>query len=275
MTDQPESHFNPYIRYWGDFSAPLRPDLHAIQTYGALFQQVQAPALGAQVILLGVTPELALAPWLERASVTAVDHSPAMIAAIWPGDQHNRHALAGDWFNPPVAPASQDVIIGDGVLIFLAYPGEHQQLASSLSSLLRSKGHLIIRAFCSAEQPENPEEIIRRAKNRELKNIHECKLLLLAALQQGKVNLGVELSSVWKFFYEHFTSPQDCAQQTDWSISQIQTIELYKDNPKRYFLATPAEIEAAMAEHFELVTLSAPPTPWACPTPLMCFQKRG
>lgn len=273
MTD-PARHFNPYITFWDDFGPPLRPDLQAIQAYGDLFHATQPSSEVARVMLMGVTPELANATWLAHAQITAIDHSPAMISAIWPGDRHNRRAITGDWFNLPIAPDSQDMVIGDGVLNFLTYPEEHQALSQSLSAVLRPSGHLIIRAFCAHEHTEKPAQILSRAKQREFKNFHEFKLMLLGALQQGHTQNGVALTWAWQVFHEHFPDITDCAAQTGWPIATIRTIELYKENPKRYYLATPAEIETALSTHFKLIRLSDPPTPWSCPTPLMLFQKR-
>jgi SAM-dependent methyltransferase len=270
----PTQHFNPYISFWDDLGPPLRPDRQAIEAYGELFQTVHPSAEGAQVMLMGVTPELANATWLAGAKITAIDHSPDMISAIWPGDRHNRHAVTGDWFHLPMPLCSQDVVIGDGVLNFLTYPAEHQALSLSLSSVLRSGGHLVIRAFCAHEKPETPEQILSRAKRREFKNFHDFKLLLLGALQQGNVQAGVEIASAWHLFQEHFPDMNDCAVQTGWPIQTIRTIDLYKDNTKRYFLATPAEIESALSAHFKRCRLLTPTTPWSCPTPLMLFQKR-
>lgn len=273
MTAQPQ-HFNPYIAFWDDLGPPLRPDLQTIQAYGELFQAVQPSDKDAQVMLMGVTPELANAAWLAHAKMTAIDHSPAMISAIWPGDHHHRQAITGDWFNLPVPPLSQHMVMGDGVLNFLTYPAEHQALSHSLSAVLRPGGHLILRAFCAHEHTENPEQIVHRAKHRKFTSFHDFKLMLLGALQQGDIQTGVALASAWQMFHEHFPNMDDCAAQTGWSIEAIRTIDLYKANTKRYFLATPAEIESVLSTRFKLIHLSAPPTPWSCPTPLMLFQKR-
>ena len=270
----PSGHFNPYITFWDDLGPPLRPDQATVLTYGELFQAAQPSAQGARVMLMGVTPELANATWLAHAMITAIDHSTAMISEVWPGNQLHRQAITGDWFRLPLAPSSQDLVMGDGVLNFLTCPEEHQALSHSLSAVLRQGGHLIIRAFCAQEQMESPEQIVRRAKNLEFTNFHDFKLMLLAALQQGAVQAGVALSSAWQMFHEHFPDMKACATQTGWSLESIRTIDLYKENTKRYFLATPAEIESAMSTDFKLIRLSASPTPWNCPTPLMLFQKR-
>jgi hypothetical protein len=73
-----------------------------------------------------------------------------------------------------------------------------------MASVLRDNGHLIVRAFCPPEPQLSPEDVVRKAENRELSNFHEFKLLLLAALQQGKACTGVELASVWRSFHAHF-----------------------------------------------------------------------
>lgn len=273
MTEQ-QHHFNPYITFWDDFGPPLRPDRPTVQAYGELFQAAQPIADGAQVMLMGVTPELANAPWLSQTQVTAIDHSPAMISTIWPGDRPNRKATTGDWFNLPIRPGSQDVVLGDGVLNFLTYPAEHQALAESLSCILRPGGHLIIRAFCAPQNPESPEQILRRAQRGELKNVHDFKLLLLGALQQGTVETGVELAHAWQVFHAHFPEIQNCITQTGWSIQTIRTLDLYKDNPQRYYLATPAQIETTLSPQFQLSCVMTIPSLWSSPTPLMLFQKR-
>ena len=59
-----------------------------------------------------------MADWLQQSKLTAVDQSAAMIAALWIGDSNNRQAVEGDWFSPPIAPGTQDVVLGDGVLNF-------------------------------------------------------------------------------------------------------------------------------------------------------------
>lgn len=268
------AHFDPYIRLWDDIGPPLRPNPSAIESYGRLFQEATNPRDLTDVLLLGVTPELAQADWLLGANLTALDHSPAMIAAFWEGDTAHRKALQGDWFLPPLAPGSQDVVLGDGVLNFFSYPAQHQQLASSIDRVLRDKGHLIIRAFCSPEPHLHQDEVVRMAKRRELSNFHEFKLLLLAALQEGHVRAGVELASVWQVFHSHFADANDCAQTTGWPINTVRTIDLYKDNAKRYYLATPREIEAALSEHFELLAQTEHLPASAMPTPVLCFRKR-
>jgi hypothetical protein len=266
-------HFNPYIPLWEDMHAPLRPCATSIQGYKSLFEQVRPADRDAHVLLLGVTPELACADWLRPARITAIDHSADMISHIWPGDAQHRHAVLGDWLALPVAPQSQDIVVGDGVLNFFSFPEGHQQLAISLSSALRDSGHLIIRAFCAHEHCASPEEIFQNARRGGMTNFNEFKLLLLAALQQGQVHQGVKLATVWELFQQEFPDLQTCAEQTGWSTRVIKTIDLYKNNPAHYHLGTPREIEAAVSGQFKLVKMQLPSTPWSSPTPLMCFQK--
>ena len=267
-------HFDTYIRSWNDLGAPLRPNPSAIEAYGQLFYDATDRQSCASVMLLGVTPELVRADWLQQSKITAVDQSAAMIAALWIGDNNNRQAVEGDWFSPPIAPGTQDVVLGDGVLNFFSYPFQHQQFAKSMARVLQDNGHLIVRAFCPPEPHLSPEDVLRKAENRELNNFHEFKLLLLAALQQGNACAGVELASVWRSFHAHFPDVNQCAQATAWPVNTIRTIDLYKNSSTRYFLATPSEIEAALSEYFDLVKQTDHGPATAFPTPLLCFRKR-
>ncbi len=266
-------HFNPYIPHWGEMNEPLRPCVASIQGYQELFEHVRPVDHPAKVLLLGVTPELADANWLKQADITAVDHSEDMIAHIWPGNDDHRHAVLGDWFSLPLAPQSQDIVLGDGVLNFFSYPEGHQQLASHLSSVLRNDGHFIIRAFCAPEKSMHPEDIFKKAQRREFANFNEFKLVLLAALQEKSVHQGVQLETVWQAFQQQFPDRDACAHQTGWSLRVIQTIDLYKNNMAHYHLGTPREIEAALAGVFSLEKMHTPLPSWACSTPVMCFRK--
>ena len=99
-----------------------------------------------------------------------------------------------------------------------------------MASVLRDNGHLIVRAFCPPEPHLSPKDVVRKAENRELSNFHEFKLLLLAALQQGKACTGVELASVWRSFHAHFPDVNQCAQATAWPVNTRRTIDLYKNS---------------------------------------------
>jgi SAM-dependent methyltransferase len=267
-------HFNPYIAHWNEMYAPLRPCAETLKTYRRLFLQRHVADSPPSVLLLGVTPELATAEWLRSAHITAVDHSEAMIAHIWPGNDAHRRAVLGDWLTLPMEPESQDCVIGDGIFNFFSYPTGHEELARSLARVLKKEGQLIIRAFCPPERLQPTEVLFRKAKQGQIRNFNEFKLLLLAAIQNGNAHEGVGLTSVWEKFQSEFPSFEECAIQTGWPHKTIETIDLYKNNAVRYHLATPSEIEIALSQFFTLEKIENSPTNWESHTPLMSFRKK-
>ena len=254
--------------------APLRPCAETLATYHRLFQQRHVTGYSPRVLLLGVTPELANAEWLKSAHMTAVDHSEAMITHLWPGNDAHRRALLGDWLALPLEPESQDCVLGDGVLNFFSYPTGHQALGHSLARVLKKEGRLIVRAFCPPEHPQTEEVLFRKAKQRQIGNFNEFKLLLLAAIQNGSAHQGVGLASVWRKFHAEFPDFEECAIQTGWPFKTVETMSLYKDSQVTYHLATPAEIETALSASFELEEIQNHPAKWESYTPIMSFRKR-
>ena len=124
------NHWEHYHRHWNLLNAPLRPPA---ETVGII--EREAATADADVLLLGVTPELA---GLGK-TMRAVDSSPGMISALWKASMPSREAVVGSWFDLPLASRSVDAVIGDGSLNSLGTSAERSGLLREIVRVLRSE----------------------------------------------------------------------------------------------------------------------------------------
>jgi hypothetical protein len=163
--EQAFSTFQP--AYWTavarDYAAlgpPLRPspeDLRILEEAVATWAAAHAPER-LRALLLGVTPDI-VRP--AQSSLVALDKSAGAIAQLWaPGPVRRRWAVRGDWLQLPKRPSSCDVVIGDGSINCMKYPGTLRELAEALDQCLARDGILVLRCFVRPEAPDDPEEVI-------------------------------------------------------------------------------------------------------------------
>ena len=72
---------------WGRLASPLRPcpeDLQRLKAAWVTTLPEGIPGRCVDVLMLGVTPELALFPWAEKTRLHAIDSSGEMIRSVWP-----------------------------------------------------------------------------------------------------------------------------------------------------------------------------------------------
>lgn len=115
--------WNDLAGLWAGFCPPLCPDSADVAAF--------AEAIAGRdnhVLLLGVTPQLA---GLGQ-RLTAVDHSPQMIARVWPGNTAQREAIEGEWLGGIPADRGYSAVISDGGLICLRWPDEYLVLLAEL-----------------------------------------------------------------------------------------------------------------------------------------------
>jgi SAM-dependent methyltransferase len=273
MSNQDASHFDPYVQSWEWILPPLRPDDATLSEFARLVARSDHSPLTA--LLLGVTPEIAKATWLQATRLTAVDQSLAMMAAVWPGDTTMRHAVHGEWLSLPLASQSQDLVMGDGVLTLFAYPHAQTQLTDELARVLKPGGRLLLRSFCRPEASLNLQAVLEQAATSPRHGFSTFKLQLLMALQGDDPARGVCLHDAWTAFMDHFGSTQACAQRTQWPMPLIETIDLYRDNRKTYHLTQPHELQTAMAAQFTWVETTYASTDVSRIAPLMLWQRKG
>jgi len=249
--------------------SPLRPTAEDSQ----LFSQLVGLQGGAarQVLILGVTPELYALPWPEGSTVRAVDRSPDMIRAIWPGPAEN--AVRGEWLNLPFGGDSFDTVLCDGGLHLLEYPTGHHQFAESVARVLTPGGLFALRLFARPETAESEVSVWESLKANQLSNFHEFKLRVLMALQENPVD-GIQVSRVEQAIRLHIGGDfARLAKETRWPLEEILTLESYRDSPNVYHLLTVKESLAALTQgghlRFETQLQGTYPLAEQCPVVLL------
>lgn len=250
----PRDHFAKIAAQWSHFGPPLRPspdDSAAMQRVAARLDA------GACVVVLGLTPEIIACDWPAEVRLSAVDHSPKMIEALWPPERGpaNAQVMLADWCAMPVAPGTIDLVAGDGCYVLLAYPDGYENLTSAVCRVLRPGGRFVIRVFLRPNHAESIDDIARALVTGQIGSVHALKLRLLAAAHEAS-GAGSRLDDVWRAWKSLPALPPALAGVRGWTAEEIAGIESYRGMDARYFLPTLSEFRRSMAPYFDEVECS-------------------
>ncbi|MEX2480523.1 MAG: class I SAM-dependent methyltransferase [Gammaproteobacteria bacterium] len=240
-----------HARQWDRVGQPLRPtkdDVAHVEGCIAAWSTRQSRT-APRVLLLGVTPELADLNWPSGTTLVALDRAPDMIAAVWPGDTRWRHAICADWFDAPFAPASWDLVVGDGALNMIPTMAQYPRAVAALGRLLAPGGRLLLRLFARPAPAETVTAALRALEAGEIDNFHIFKWRLAMALH-GDSDSGVRLADIWQAWQQGVKDPQALAARQAWATHTIQTIDAYRNQPTRYTFPTLAELRALLSASF-------------------------
>jgi SAM-dependent methyltransferase len=239
-TTTPCDHFSSLVRQWSDFGPPLRPSPDDT----AVLQRVVA-GLGtaARAVVLGLTPEIIGCAWPRDIDLSAVDHSPAMIRALWPPVNRppNSRVILADWCAMPIPSNTIDLVAGDGCYIVRTYPEGFETLTQEVCRVLRDSGRFVIRVFLRPDRSESVADIARAVALGEVGSVHALKLRLLGALN-GATGAGTRLDDVWRAWKTMPPLPVALGGMRGWTSVEIAGIEAYRGMETRYFLPTLAEV---------------------------------
>lgn len=229
--------------HWAAWGPPLRPSPEDLAVYAAW-------ARPGDTVLWGVTPELVALPWPGR--LWAVDRSPAMIAALWPGDDGRRQVRRAEWGEcADLPPATQ--LVGDGCFANVPFPGGWRRLFAAARARLATPedgspaGRAIFRLFLRPEAPE-PVAAVEAALP-DIVSFHAFKLRLAMALQ-GDASAGVAMHAV-----------QAQARRLPlgrWPAAEVATLDNYLDQPGRLHFPSLRELRAALEGLFRVLEIHQP-----------------
>ncbi len=230
---------------WARLGSPLRPceeDLQRLKVAWATSLPARIPGRRIDVLVLGVTPEIALFPWAEKTSLCAIDASEEMIRSVWPGDGPDRKAALGDWQEMPFANASFDLILCDQGLPLLVETASLTALGGELRRLLRKDGRVVMRHFARTADLDTEQSIVAATEAGEMHNFHGLKLRLLMALDAQSSGQGVRLGDVWDCFQRLFPDREALARRLGCGLETIGTIDAYRGRDGRYIFRSLAEV---------------------------------
>jgi hypothetical protein len=268
-------HWNKHAQQWSWIGSPLRPAPEDIQLLESALQRWHAvhPLPSPQAMLMGVTPEIALMHWPEGTHLVAIDHTEAMIRAIWPGGRLGYTALCAEWSDPPLPPASQDIVVGDGCFSALQTRAEYRTTVRAMRRVMREHGLFLMRFFIRPDIAEPVARVFDDLLRARISNFHVFKWRLAMALH-GSLDKGVQLADIWDAWRAAIADPAQLASQLDWPLQAVLTIDAYRDVPARYTFPTLAEARAAMAEAFEEIECRFPDYELGERCPTLTFRPR-
>ncbi len=226
-----------FFQRWSRLKPPLRPNAEIVA-------RIAASAGGAQrrVLLLGVTPELALA----FADVTAIDKTRSMIDHIWPGDTPQRRAIAGDWLHMDQSLGSFDAAVGDGSLSAVTSLDEIAEVLRRVAGRLPPGGPCVFRTYVRPDSLSE-DDIARPATGAEPMNFHAFKWRIAMYLA-GRHGAAIPLTLIHDFFVRRFPGREDLSRRTGWPLADIDGIDAYRDSATAYCFPSRQELLAALPE---------------------------
>jgi len=222
-------------------------------------------------LLLGVTPELAgLSPTL-----TAIDNSAAMIAALWTSRNIGNSAILGDWLDLPFTAGSFDTIIGDGCLVLLSHPIQHKRFFEQLSRVISPGGKILLRVFVSPEQGESRELVCHEALCGKMKSFHAFKWRLSMAIASGTADHNMSVAETCATFDRLIPDRRQLASVTGWSAEDIATIDIYRNSAACYSYPTLAQVRQTIPPSLRETGLIHGHYELAERCPILVLESRG
>jgi len=222
-------------------------------------------------LLLGVTPELAeLSPTL-----TAIDNSAAMIAALWTSRKIGKAALQGDWLALPFPKGSFDTILGDGCLTLLSYPVQYGRFFEQLSRVILPGGRILLRLFVSPEQKESRELVCHEALSGKMKGFHAFKWRLSMAIASESADHNLSVAETCSAFDRLIPDRKLLASATGWHAEDIDTIDFYRGSEARYSYPTLSQVRKTLHPSLKEIGLIQGTYELAECCPILMLESRG
>jgi len=241
-----ERHWRRMVRHWQQLGPPLRPSLQDIEFFEDAVQEWIHHFGAPRVLALGVTPEIYRLRWPEGTDFLAVDHTQAMIDAVWPGPK--KTVQCTEWLALSLPKNSRDIVLCDGGLHLLAYPWEQQQLVHILRDILSDNGMCILRLYVPPPQQGSPDAVIKDLLEGRIPNLNILKLRLGMSLLKS-VAEGVELGGVWRLIYEVAPDLEGLAAKIGWSLEHMLAINAYRGSTARYYFATVDQVSELFCDN--------------------------
>lgn len=230
-----------YADMWAALPPPMRPTPSVID----VMLREHTPG---KILLLGVTPEIHAA----FDNITAVDNDPNMLAAVWPGDTPTKRAIHGQWWDMEWPEDSFDTIIGDCAITLLGAVPAVADFQRRCLRWLRPGGSLVHRVMIRPDVNITSAEIHEDLQSPRKINFHAFRWRLGQWVAKKHGGLA-QASTVWQLFQDMVPDRDALCAVTGWTRAEVDSIDLYKDNPQKPFFGTRQEwIDTMPAEAVDL-----------------------
>jgi hypothetical protein len=136
-----------------------------------------------KVLVLGVTPAVVMARWLEGFEVKAVDYDPDMIAALWQPEAGDRaEAICADWSAMPFPDDEFDLVVGDSSFCALPSLSHYRAVLAEIMRVKRPEAPIITRFFLRPDNPPAFSDIVDPGGTLLLKEHEQTELRFLTIM---------------------------------------------------------------------------------------------
>ncbi len=263
-----------YSRNWRNLGPPQRPS----ESDGRAMIDFAMPALRkregrAEVVVLGVTPELTTLGWPGVARIHAVDESLPMIQSVWRAHPSIASEVTqARWQAMPLGDGSADVVAGDGSLNSLAGPEDYSDVLREVARVLAPGGVLVLRCYTRPEDLEDLDSIAAETLEGHIGSFHVLRWRIAMALKRSDMRVAV--AEILEAFTGMFPDRERLSAATGWPISAINTIEAYATSKVRYTFPTRSELAALLSEQFDVVQERTGAYELAERCPTICCRRR-
>jgi hypothetical protein len=226
-------------RRWAALKPPLRPNEEVVAAVRAATAEHNG-----QVLLLGVTPELAAI----GETTVAVDMSEEMIAAAWPGDTDTRRAIRGNWLQMPLRRREFTAVIGDGSLAFMPLAA-YAPLFEQLGGLLLPGARLAVRCYETPEPCETVDQLRDEVNAGRGLGFHAFKWRLAMAIVAETGNASIPVVLIHRVFEREFRDRAALSRASGWSLREIAEIDQYAWQDTVFSFPRRREMLAELPDH--------------------------
>jgi hypothetical protein len=247
-------------RCYAAFGSPLVPSREDIGLYeDAVAHHATSIQTGRiDAVMLGVTPGVALMNWPPTTRITAVDSSPHVIAALWPGDIPNvRSATCANWLAIPQEHRSCDVVTGDGSMNACRFPAEARALCRSVGRILKDGGIFVIRSYVQAPSRETVDAVFDELLSSKGIGVDSFKMRLWLAMQRS-VAEGVAVRQAARVLDRYGVDSRVMRERLRWSSAAIEPFTLWRTSTAVYSFPTLDELRDVFREGFDEVSVTYP-----------------
>ncbi len=239
-------------RQWSLQGPPLIPSPEdvAIVARVARTWSEEHPRRAPEALLLGLTRELATMDWPTGTRLVAVDRSEGAIGALWrrDGTPPGSTARLGDWRALELADASVDLVVGDGALTVVAYPGDYGPLARELRRVMRPAGRCALRSFTRPSRPETVDGVGRALQAGRVRGFHALRWRVAMAAADASHNVRVR--DAWRAFQDVCPEPRATCERFGWNPSWLATVDAWRDGEATYAFPPLEQVRAALRDDF-------------------------
>jgi hypothetical protein len=232
-------HWPGIANVWQFVGPPLRPaaeDLAAFQaTIDKWHDDHKKPP---RALILGVTPEIYSLKWPMGTQLNALDGSPQMIDAVWPGKRSA--VIIGSWTEIPFRGNSMDIVLCDGGFGMLRYPDRQIDLLRELHRIISIGGALTLRLFAPSGRTGDVAEVFAQLSAGQIASLDALKLRLWGALH-GRPSEGVKPRKVVETILELLGDFDRLAADHGWTLAHVRALELHRQSLATYYLTEAEE----------------------------------